>query len=366
MTEEAKNSAVDNLGKLDNLYQLARRARNEKNMEKSAQYYEQILLEEPNSWEAIFYSAYYAAIQKWRDDDKESALALLRNCIGNVTNIISGTNEEYAAVMEITAKLSAICSVFYESNKERFEAFYSQYSAAGGYLADDHKLLFLQYLHQTSIINERIASICYVFGAKVLEIVNNKNGLEDIVEAAIKDAITTVNNNPCNYVLRTYASISGGGGQSVQEGVTRDIRTMEESCRNVRSLLKQKREAQAKQSFKEYWDSHPDEKIALESEKQSLTQQITNLNDKDIPAIPGYIEMNKLNDKVNELISEKKALGFFKFKEKKTVQQQIDSVNIEIESIQSRINPAITEIRKLISEHENRIKVIDTELTKPR
>jgi hypothetical protein len=152
---------------------------------------------------------------------------------------------------------------------------------------------------------------------------------------------------------------------------------LEESYNNVRLLLDQKRNqerearakqrlAQAKQSFKEYWDSHPDDKIALESEKQSLTQQIANLNDKDIPAIPGYIEMNKLNGKINELISEKKALGIFKFKEKKAVQQQIDSINIEIESILLRINPAIAEIRELISEHKNRIKVIDTELTKPR
>ena len=93
------NATAGNADKMNSLYQLARRARDENNTEKAAQYYEQILPEDPNSWEAMFYSTYYAAIQKWRNDDKVSALVSLKNCIGNVIDIINGTGE-YIAVEE--------------------------------------------------------------------------------------------------------------------------------------------------------------------------------------------------------------------------------------------------------------------------
>ena len=47
--------------KLDNLLILAHRARENGDSANAAKYYEQILLEDPNNWEAVFYSDYYAA-----------------------------------------------------------------------------------------------------------------------------------------------------------------------------------------------------------------------------------------------------------------------------------------------------------------
>ena len=76
--------------------------------------------------------------------------------------------------------------------------------------------------------------------------------------------------------------------------------------------------------------------------------------------------MIELQKKVQCLTAEKKALGFFKFKDKKAVRVQINSVKADIAPIQSRINSAIEEVKKQISLHQNRIKEIDKELTKPR
>ena len=53
---------VDASEKLNNLYQLARRARDAENSEMAAKYYNNILMEAPNDWEAAFYSAYYSAM----------------------------------------------------------------------------------------------------------------------------------------------------------------------------------------------------------------------------------------------------------------------------------------------------------------
>ncbi len=48
---------------LEKWYVLARRAKDENNAEDAKKYYAMVLVEEPNSWEAIFYSAFYGALQ---------------------------------------------------------------------------------------------------------------------------------------------------------------------------------------------------------------------------------------------------------------------------------------------------------------
>lgn len=45
---------VDTSGELENLYQIARRAKDDNNGENAAKYYDMILLKDPTSWEASF------------------------------------------------------------------------------------------------------------------------------------------------------------------------------------------------------------------------------------------------------------------------------------------------------------------------
>ena len=141
---------------------------------------------------------------------------------------------------------------------------------------------------------------------------------------------------------------------------------------NMLALLetrKTRMEEVGKRRFDEYWTAHQSEKKVLESEKQSLTEQIAALN-AEIAAIPpkddGYAKMVELQKKAENLASEKKALGLLKLKEKKAVQLQIDSTNNEIAPIQERINAAIEEVQKRIAPLQSRIEAIDTELTRPR
>ena len=105
-------------------------------------------------------------------------------------------------------------------------------------------------------------------------------------------------------------------------------------------------------------------KACLESERQSLNKQMDAINS-EIFAVPqntdGYLHMVELQKRVQNLISEKKALGFFKFKDKKAVQMQIDSVNAEIALIQLRINSAIEVLKNRILPLQDRIKEIDTD-----
>lgn len=52
---------VDNERKIENLRTLADRAKAEGDTETAAKYFEELLKEDPNNWEANFYTIYYAA-----------------------------------------------------------------------------------------------------------------------------------------------------------------------------------------------------------------------------------------------------------------------------------------------------------------
>ena len=54
---------IDSSTDLQNLYEIARRAKDTNNSENGLKYYNEILLKDPNSWEAQFYVVYFRAMQ---------------------------------------------------------------------------------------------------------------------------------------------------------------------------------------------------------------------------------------------------------------------------------------------------------------
>lgn len=95
---------VDISEKLSNLYKIARRAKEEGNNENAAKYYDLILQEDPNSWEASFYSVYYKAMgckiaEIW------SAASSVANSLKSVFPLISeyvkSPDEREQAIVEV-------------------------------------------------------------------------------------------------------------------------------------------------------------------------------------------------------------------------------------------------------------------------
>ncbi|MDD6879965.1 MAG: hypothetical protein PUE18_00110 [Firmicutes bacterium] len=74
---------VDNAERLKNLHQLADRAKEENDTENAAKYFEQILLEDPNDWEANFYTVFYAA-HNIKLAEIGAADNKVSNCFGSV------------------------------------------------------------------------------------------------------------------------------------------------------------------------------------------------------------------------------------------------------------------------------------------
>lgn len=117
--------------------------------------------------------------------------------------------------------------------------------------------------------------------------------------------------------------------------------------------------------FIEYWEAHANEKQSLEAEKQSLSVQIKELSD-EIARIPEQAELSNLNSRYKQLSEEKGALNLFKSKEKRVLQEQMDTVNSEISRVKSKLDSAVSGIKNRMTPLEARLKDIENELTKGR
>lgn len=87
---------VDSSDHLKNLYTLARRARDNHDSENAAKYYDEIAIEDPNSWEAQFYKVYYSCINI-KIAQMGSACLRLSNSIDNVFEMIAESKQSEIA-----------------------------------------------------------------------------------------------------------------------------------------------------------------------------------------------------------------------------------------------------------------------------
>ncbi|MCF0177942.1 MAG: hypothetical protein HUJ90_04885 [Bacteroidales bacterium] len=109
---------VDTSNELKNLYELARRAKTDGNSENAQKYYDQILVKDPSSWEANFYSVYYQSMN-CKIAEIQGAAIRLSNCEDTVLNLIkdnvSDSDEQRKAVDEVGASLIHISGMLYNA-----------------------------------------------------------------------------------------------------------------------------------------------------------------------------------------------------------------------------------------------------------
>lgn len=121
--EHTESIRVDRSERLNNLYILARRARDDNNSEKAAQYYDQVLEEDPNSWEANFYSVYFQSMN-CKIGEIESAAIRMINCEDTVLKIINKNvtdlNERKAVLLDVAKRLLNISTLLYKSALDNY------------------------------------------------------------------------------------------------------------------------------------------------------------------------------------------------------------------------------------------------------
>jgi len=115
---------MDSSDKLNNLYQIARRSKNDNNAENAAKYYDMILIEDPTSWEATFYVVYFKAMG-CKIAHIQSAAISVNNCLDSVLGLIKDTItnevEQEAAVNEVAIRVADISNMLSSAAKNHYE-----------------------------------------------------------------------------------------------------------------------------------------------------------------------------------------------------------------------------------------------------
>lgn len=119
---------ADTSDELSNLYQIARRAKDDNNAENAAKYYDMILVKDPNSWEAAFYVVYFKAMQ-CKIAQISSAANSVTNCESSVLSLIKNNvpeSEQLAAVTEIVFRSSLIAHMLASAAKSHYDGINSE------------------------------------------------------------------------------------------------------------------------------------------------------------------------------------------------------------------------------------------------
>ena len=124
-TVEVKGTVkIDTSDELANLYQIARRAKNDNNSESAAKYYDMILIKDPTSWEASFYIVYFKAME-CRIAEIQSAGISVSNCIDTVLELIKNhvldKSEQQKAYTEVANSVLRIAEMLYDSATNYYE-----------------------------------------------------------------------------------------------------------------------------------------------------------------------------------------------------------------------------------------------------
>ena len=114
---------VDTSDELANLYQIARRARDDNNSENAARYYDMILVKDPSSWEAAFYVVYFKALNCKIAYIQSEAISV-SNCEESVLKLIRDhvpESEQQAAVSEVTLRSCYIANMLANGAKSHYD-----------------------------------------------------------------------------------------------------------------------------------------------------------------------------------------------------------------------------------------------------
>lgn len=145
------------------------------------------------------------------------------------------------------------------------------------------------------------------------------------------------------------------------------ISQLKVSVQKQKEVKKQQEAEAAGKRFEEYWAEHGTEKSQLEEERQQISEQIRCF-EKDAERLiePFVTENSRIQTRIEKIRNEQKALGLFKVKEKKVLQDQIDAAQKEINANLSRMKDLQSPINGNIDRLMGRMGEIDHELTKPR
>lgn len=115
---------IDTSSELQNLYEVARRAKDNDNSEQAEKYYDQILMKDPKSWEATFYTVYFKAMS-CRIAEIWSAGNSVSNCLDSVLSLVKENvtedEEQGKVISEVYARCTTIASMLSNAARSHYD-----------------------------------------------------------------------------------------------------------------------------------------------------------------------------------------------------------------------------------------------------
>lgn len=339
---------VDNERKIENLRTLADRAKAEGDTETAAKYFEELLKEDPNNWEANFYTIYYAA-HNIKIAQIGSAANRVSNIIDTVYSLIKENlhtpDEQKAAGREVAYAVANFSSYLIPNATNNL-----------GTTTESIDKAVDEWLVPICLMNIHVGdSLVKYFGdyeiaEKAYAVVANFTGME----------------------------ITETGRQVMDLAKNRLIPIREEKAK--KELEEKEAIASAtKRRTEEYWACHEEERKQLEAQMESLLENRKHLNSqvealrKEMDNVPSIAVRNEKQKVMGDLKEQLKSLGFFKGKEKKSIQARIDELKHEMEQLTSSIESEKAPLQQKISELMGEVRKLDEqvgtitiELTKER
>ena len=144
---------IDDSSELENLYQIARRAKDTDNDENALKYYDMILLKDSDSWEAQFYVVYFKA-RLCKIKEIENAAKSIKNCLPSVFALARRNDlqrvEMNKVIFELLGRTNSIAEMLYKATRNHYDKY------APDMRAEDAQ----DYVDRTSAISE----LMYGFG----------------------------------------------------------------------------------------------------------------------------------------------------------------------------------------------------------
>lgn len=317
---------VDNSAFVQKYLENARRAKEKEDWEETEKYYNMVEQNDPNNIEAIFYSAYGKAKASLVDEDiykRQAVFKVLRNCISVIDDRYQiDKGEENKVAIESMAK--DLCALFLSN------------------------FVFTEWKNGYGIVTRTNKNETYELFSQLLI-----QFRESVLNIAKIDDHAYLHTS----LKLTYATIlllSDAWNQNFKDRVNNWLKEADANIENIRG-----------KRIAEYWATHPEEKTALETEKNALNNQISELNT-SIDLLPENNAVKKIEDQITVLKKEKDSLGLFKGKEKKALQEQIDNLNGSLTTAKTAKENAVAPFQTEIENLRKRIEEIDAELTKDR
>lgn len=386
---------VDTSDKLNNLIVLATRARKEGNTSEAKKYYEMALVEDPTNLETAFYSSYYKVMDGTVGQLPENLNNFTNRAASLLEEVFSGSVHGSGVDMAndfITSSVSLYNFVFsYEAGK---------YKQEDGELSKfdidkanrERGYYYKKFQHHREIIESILPCIWNL--CSIIQSHSASNG--HLLTLPLYDLLDTIyefllehfwgyytancHDRECDFgfidhVLRLEAMRKESNPAYVSRSVDRLIQHLNEDLphlvqephkRKTKNIIRSIETARAKYEqtrIKQYWDAHPEEKTALETELADLENQVSVLK-AEIEDIPANKERENIQMRIEALVDEKNALGIFKIKEKKAAQEKIDVEKLNLAKVIESIDAAKKEIEKKIEPLQKKIDAVNVKLEK--